>query len=219
MKQHCLTKSSSCVTSTVTGGGTSEFFYGWWCSTFDRASSRRQREPAGTGAGRRASCTRARHTADPRPGRRRLPAGRRCWRSSDKPPSARPRKTPPYTNNSSRRRCCCGTGSVCTTQRHVTWPTSVCRRRLRTVVASLALQSQSPGTSWCPGLGRLLASAAFAAYGPTTWNRLPTALRSPELSLSSFKRQLKTHLFLHGIVYTVVRRCCDCPDLVGWSRV
>ena len=36
---------------------------------------------------------------------------------------------------------------------------------------------------------------SFAAYGPRTWNRLPTALRSPELSLSSFKRQLKTHLF------------------------
>jgi len=34
----------------------------------------------------------------------------------------------------------------------------------------------------------------FAAYSPRTWNRLPTALRSPELSLSSFKRQLKTHL-------------------------
>jgi len=35
---------------------------------------------------------------------------------------------------------------------------------------------------------------SFAAYGPRTWNRLPTALRSPELSLSLFKRQLKTHL-------------------------
>jgi len=34
---------------------------------------------------------------------------------------------------------------------------------------------------------------SFAAYGPRTWNRLPTALRSPELLLSSFKRQLKTH--------------------------
>ena len=30
-------------------------------------------------------------------------------------------------------------GSVCTTQRHVIWPTSVCRRRLRTAVASLSL--------------------------------------------------------------------------------
>ena len=61
-----------------------------------------------------------------------------------------------------------------------------CRRQ------SLALHS--PGPSWCPGLGRLLASAAFAAYGRRTWNRLPTAVRSPELSLASFKRQLKTHL-------------------------
>jgi len=58
-------------------------------------------------------------------------------------------------------------------------------------VASLALQSL--GLSWCPGLGRLLVSAAFAAYGSRTWNRLPTALRSPERSLASFKRQLKTH--------------------------
>ena len=33
----------------------------------------------------------------------------------------------------------------------------------------------------------------FGAYGPRTWNRLPTAPRSPELSLASFKRQLKTH--------------------------
>ena len=34
--------------------------------------------------------------------------------------------------------------SACTTQRHVTCPTSVCRRRLRTVVASLAVQSSGP---------------------------------------------------------------------------
>jgi len=72
--------------------------------------------------------------------------------------------------------------------------TSVCRRRLRTAVASIALQS--PRSSWCPGLGRLLASPALLcrAYCSRTWNRLPTALQSPELSLASFKRQLKTHL-------------------------
>ena len=64
----------------------------------------------------------------------------------------------------------------------LTWPTSVCRRRLRTVVASLALQS--PGLSWCPGPRRLLASAALLP----TWNRLSAALQSPELSLASFKR-------------------------------
>ena len=31
---------------------------------------------------------------------------------------------------------------------------------------------------------------SFAVYGLRTWNRLPPALRLPELSLSSFKRQL-----------------------------
>jgi len=34
---------------------------------------------------------------------------------------------------------------------------------------------------------------SFAVYDPRTWNRPPPALRLPELSLSSFKRQLKTH--------------------------
>jgi len=64
--------------------------------------------------------------------------------------------------------------------RGATWPIYVCRRwRLRTVVASLALQS--PGPSWCPGLG------LGCVYGPSrTWNRLPTALRSPELSIVFF---------------------------------
>jgi len=37
----------------------------------------------------------------------------------------------------------------------------------------------------------------FAVYDPRTWNWLPPALQMPELSLSSFKRQLKTHLFQH----------------------
>jgi len=38
---------------------------------------------------------------------------------------------------------------------------------------------------------------SFAVYGPRTWNWLPPALLLPELSLSSFKRQFKTHLFQH----------------------
>ena len=38
---------------------------------------------------------------------------------------------------------------------------------------------------------------SFAVNGPATWNRLPPALRSPDLSEteSTFKRALKTHLF------------------------
>jgi len=65
--------------------------------------------------------------------------------------------------------------------------------------ASLTLQSPRP--SRCPGLTTSTGqrsccepSAVVRCVWPRTWNRLPTALRSPELSLSSFKRQLKTHL-------------------------
>jgi len=44
---------------------------------------------------------------------------------------------------------------------------------IRTVVASLGLQSLGP--SWCPGLGRLLASAALLAeYGPRTMEQPTT---------------------------------------------
>ena len=54
------------------------------------------------------------------------------------------------------------------------------------------LALQSPGPSGCHQLGNLLASAALLrmAPRPKTWSRLPTALRSPELSLSSFQCQL-----------------------------
>jgi len=77
-----------------------------------------------------------------------------------------------------------------TTQRHVIWPTSVptastdCRCHSRSAVSGALLV---PWTRTSTG------QRSFAVYGPRTWNRLPAALRSPELSLSSFKRQLKTH--------------------------
>jgi len=35
----------------------------------------------------------------------------------------------------------------------------------------------------------------FAVAGPSTWNSLPNSLRDPALSLSIFKRHLKTHFF------------------------
>jgi len=86
----------------------------------------------------------------------------------------------------------CWYGRVCTTQRHVTWPTSVCRRHLRTVVASLALQYA--GSSWCPGLGRLLASAALLrmAPGPGTDYHCSSITRTVVFFI-----QLNTHLFPH----------------------
>jgi len=36
---------------------------------------------------------------------------------------------------------------------------------------------------------------SFAVAGPTTWNSLPEYLHDPELSIDSFRRQLKTFLF------------------------
>ena len=89
---------------------------------------------------------------------------------------------------------------------------------LRTAVASLALCSlRGP-----PGALDLDVywPAQLCCVWPRTWSRLPTALRSPELSLVSFKRQLKTHSSVPELVRqcwlqlcvscTVVRRCCDC---------
>jgi len=35
----------------------------------------------------------------------------------------------------------------------------------------------------------------FSVAGPSTWNSLPDSLRDPELSLDTFKRQLKTYIF------------------------
>ena len=90
-----------------------------------------------------------------------------------------------------RRRC--WRGSVCTTQRHVTWLTDLCvpaastdgRRQSRSAVSGALL---------VPWTRTFTGQPSFAAYGLKTCNQLPTALRSPELSLASFKRQLKTHL-------------------------
>ena len=53
---------------------------------------------------------------------------------------------------------------------------------------------------------------SFGVDGPRTWDRLPPALRLPELSLSSFKRQLKcsavcscvSYIPASGTVATVV---------------
>ena len=37
---------------------------------------------------------------------------------------------------------------------------------------------------------------AFSVAGPTVWNSLPDKLRNPSLSIDSFRRQLKTFLFV-----------------------
>ena len=86
------------------------------------------------------------------------------------------------------------------------------RRQSRSAVSGLCLLVTWTRTS--------TGQRSLAVYGSRTWNRLPTALRSPELSLASFKRQLKTHLSVRALdtagcscecrVPSSHRRCCDC---------
>lgn len=57
------------------------------------------------------------------------------------------------------------------------------------------LRSAASGGLIVPRTRTSYGQRSFAVYGPSTWNSLPTALRSPELTLPVFKRQLKTYLF------------------------
>ena len=41
--------------------------------------------------------------------------------------------------------------------------------------------------------------SSFAVAGPSTWNALPAPLRNDELSAVSFRRQLKTELYIRAI--------------------
>ena len=64
---------------------------------------------------------------------------------------------------------------------------------------------------------------SFTINGPATWNRLPPALRSPDLSESAFKRALKTHLFStarhHWDVFPAPLRCLHDSDVAYNSRL
>ena len=57
------------------------------------------------------------------------------------------------------------------------------------------LRSAATGTLLVPRARTATGQRSFAVNGPVRWNRLPPALRSPDLSESAFKRALKTHLF------------------------
>ena len=84
-------------------------------------------------------------------------------------------------------------GSVCRTQRQPLCASADGRRQSHSAVPeALLLPWTLTSTGQC-----------FAAYGLGTWNRLPTALPSSELSLSSFKRQFKTHLSVPALAAAV----------------
>jgi len=65
-------------------------------------------------------------------------------------------------------------------------PFSGTRRRLR---------SSNVATCDVPRTRTTLGDRSFTAAGPHLWNNLPLHLRDSELSLSKFRRLLKTHLF------------------------
>jgi len=54
------------------------------------------------------------------------------------------------------------------------------------------LRSAVTGTLLVPCARTATEQRSFRVNGPATWNRLPRALRSPELSESAFRRALKT---------------------------
>ena len=56
------------------------------------------------------------------------------------------------------------------------------------------LRSSSSSDLLVPRSRTATGQRAFAIYGPALWNRLPASLRSPELSLFTFWRNLKTYL-------------------------
>jgi hypothetical protein len=57
------------------------------------------------------------------------------------------------------------------------------------------LRSAASGELLVPRARTSLGQRSFALNGPTTWNKLPAALRSLDLTLQVFKRNLKTYLF------------------------
>jgi hypothetical protein len=57
------------------------------------------------------------------------------------------------------------------------------------------LRSASTGILCVPSASLSMGQRSFAFNGPSTWNKLPAALRSSDLTLGQFKRELKTHLF------------------------
>ena len=59
------------------------------------------------------------------------------------------------------------------------------------------LRSAASGVLLVPRARTSIGQRAFVVFGPSTWNSLPAYLRSSDMSLATFQRQLKTYLFQH----------------------
>ena len=83
-------------------------------------------------------------------------------------------------------------------------PVLSCRRR---VCAGCVLVEANPTASGTGSIHIITRTAhygsrGFAVAGPTTWNSLPASLNDKQLSVTSFRRLLKTHLFRRARVGT-----------------
>jgi len=64
------------------------------------------------------------------------------------------------------------------------------------VVGRWQLRSANSGTLVVvPGTRTTIGRRNFVVPGPATWNRLPVELRTSSLSIDTFAKKLKTHLF------------------------
>ena len=69
------------------------------------------------------------------------------------------------------------------------------------------LRSASTGLLQVPRVRTTIGRRSFAVAGPSPWNSLPAALRRPEMTLHTFKRQLKATI------------CCPCNVLVNRRNI
>jgi len=91
--------------------------------------------------------------------------------------------------SSSRRRYWCGSAPRYLVDLYVPVASAQGRQHLR---------SASSGMLLVPRTRTTIGQRSFAVNGPTTWNYwLPASLRSSDMMLQTFRRQLKTFLFQH----------------------
>ena len=67
-------------------------------------------------------------------------------------------------------------------------------RHRRSCTHTDTLVTRRLGLCWPRAPGLLPVSAASPSNGPRTWNSLPAELKTPDVTLCSFKRHLKAHL-------------------------
>jgi len=86
--------------------------------------------------------------------------------------------------------------------------TYVCQSQLFLLALLSALRPVETSSCLAPDDGRP-GNRAFCVAGPAAWNSLPPDIRTAS-TLSTFKNRLKTHLFLHSILRTMLYKGVPC---------